>query len=121
MKRHTRESVVNQYDRVIFDPSNFDQPDPRGEDNSRQANRIYNRHRVWKIGDGCFIYDDSIPEFLIGITEHFLSIDASDERGEGNFDLKVGKTERFDGDLDLVGSGERGVGGSHGSVAVGVL
>ena len=112
---------MNQDDRVPFDPSDFDQPDPRGEDHGWQANRIHNRHRVWKISDGCFIDDDSIPEFLMRIAEHLLSVDVSDKGGEGSLGLEFGKAERFDGDLDLVGSGERRVGGSNGSATVGVL
>ena len=55
------------------------------------------------------------------ITDHPLSINTSDKGGKGGLRLEVGETERFDGDLDLVGPGERGVGSSHGSVAMGVL
>ena len=42
------------------------------------------------------------------IAEHLLSVDVSDEGGEGSLGLEFSKAERFDGDLDLVGSGERG-------------
>jgi len=67
------------------------------------------------------IYANGIPESLVGITKHSLSIDPCDKGGEASLGLEFGKTGRFDGDLGLVGSGERGVGGSHRSVTMGVL
>ena len=44
----------------------------------------------------------------MGITEYLLSACTPDKGGEGNIAYEVSKTERFDGDLDFIGSGERG-------------
>jgi len=76
---------------------------------------------MWKVGDGPLICDNSVPEPLAGITEDLPSINPSDKGSEGSLVLEFGKTERFNGDLDLVGSGEKGEGSSHGSLIVGVL
>ena len=81
---------MNQDDRVLFDPSNFDQPNPGGEDSSGQATRVHNRHRMRKVGDGPLICDNSVPESTAGITEDLPSINPSDKGSEGSLVLEFG-------------------------------
>ena len=76
---------------------------------------------MWKVGDGPLICDNSVPESLAGITEDLPSINPSDKGSEESLVLEFGKTESFDGNLDLVGSGEKREGSSHGSVTARVL
>lgn len=112
---------MNQDNRVLFYPSDFNQSDPGGEDSNGQGSRIHNRNRLGKKSDNFLIHDNGVDEFLVRVTEHLLSINTSDKGGERSIVLEVNKTERVDGNLDFVGSRERGVGSSHGSVAVRVL
>ena len=104
---------MNQDNRVLFNPSDFDQSDPGGEDSNGQGSRIRNRNRLGERGENFLIDDNGVAESLVRVTEHLLSINASDKGGERSIVLEVNKTERLDGDLDFVGSGERGVGSSH--------
>ena len=73
----TRESVMNQDDRVLINPTDFDESNPSGEDSSGQGNHVCNRDRLWRGNDSLLIDDDGVGELLVGITENLHPVNTS--------------------------------------------
>lgn len=107
---------MNQDDGVFLDPTELNETDPSGKNQSWQGDSISNRDKVDEGSGASLVNNDGVKEFLVRVSEDLLSISS-----KRNLSLEISETERLNSNLNFSRANRQRVGSSDRMVTVGVL